>query len=370
MTTMKAAFSTAYGAPVQVGELPRPVASADQVLIKVHAASLNPIDVKRNAGALRQLRPQAFPMRQGYDVAGVVEDVGSEVTAFKKGDEVYARVDETDLGTVAEYVAAKAAHTAIKPANVSFVQAAAIPLAALTALQAFKRAGLSKGAKVFIPAGAGGVGHMAIQIAKYVLLACLFILLTCTRAYFEAGTVASTASTNKVAFVQSLGADIVVDYKKESYWDKLEHDYDFVLDTTGDLENELKILKVNKDAKVHSIALLPDSDEAARKFNATPGFFVRCFLDFKVPTPLRVFFYLRRRLPKYSRRGCINDRPRQSAPRSSTSSWTPVARIWRRSPSWSRQASSSPSSTRNSRWNRQPPPSSTWKTATRPEKLL
>lgn len=188
---------------IKIKDTPIPIPSADEVQIEVRAAGVNPVEWKITEGYLKDLLPHVFPIILGWDAAGVISQVGSSVKNLKVGDEVYAycRKPVVQWGTFAEFVCFTAEHVALKPKNLSFAQAAAIPLVALTAWQAlFDLAKVSKGQKVLIHAGAGGVGGMAIQLAK------------------NAGaTVYTTASKNNHAYVQKLGADVAIDYNQEDF---------------------------------------------------------------------------------------------------------------------------------------------------------
>jgi len=212
-------------------DIPVPEVKADEVLVKVHAAALNPVDFKRRSGKFPD--DSELPHVPGYDVAGVVVKVGSDVTKFKEGDEVYADVSEHPLknprrfGSLSQYTAVEEKVLAIKPAALSFAEAASLPLAILTAQEAFDRAGLKEGQTVFINGGAGGVGSLAIQLAKNV---------------YGASHVATTTSTGKVELVQSLGADKVIDYKNAKF-EELSEKFDVILDTVGECSKCVKILK-------------------------------------------------------------------------------------------------------------------------------
>ncbi|KAJ3281894.1 hypothetical protein HK104_011214 [Borealophlyctis nickersoniae] len=267
--TYRVAVYTAYGTPsqkVQVQSLPTDKllpTEPGHVLVQVRAASINPIDYKKGEGALKMVVPLDFPSKIGYDVAGVVLDV-KDGKKFKVGDEVFGRIGENEAGSLGEYVLTTEDKLARKPTSLTFEEAAAVPLAALTAYQTIERGtrGPDKeGAftKAFIPAGAGGVGMYGIQLARHA---------------FGFTTVATTVSEKKIDLVKSLGADVTVDYKKEKYEQTLK-DYDFVLDTTGDVANEVKILR--KGGWISSIAAIPDSAEMGSKFPL--GFFMSKILD-------------------------------------------------------------------------------------------
>ena len=190
---------------LRFGEMPMPEVGDNDVLVEVHAASVNPLDSKIRDGAFKQILPYRLPLVLGNDVAGVVTRVGANVRRFKPGDQVYARPDKDRIGTFAEYIAMDEAAVALKPANLTMEEAASIPLVALTAWQALVEiAQLRKGQKVLIHAGSGGVGTFAIQLAKHL-----------------GATVATTTSEANVDLVKRLGADIAIDYKKDSFEKRL-----------------------------------------------------------------------------------------------------------------------------------------------------
>jgi NADPH:quinone reductase-like Zn-dependent oxidoreductase len=225
---MRAAFIRKYGKNevVELGELPRPPITSRDVLIKIHAASVNPVDFKLREGGLRLLRSPPMPIILGNDLSGVVAEVGSEVTTFVPGDEVFARVDKDRIGTFCDYAAVQARHVARKPKNLSHVEAAAIPLVGLTAWQALTDFGsLGAGQKVLIHAASGGVGTLAIQLAKHLGV-----------------TVAVTAGGRNRQLCEGLGADLFVDYKTQRFEELLTR-YDLVLDTLGG-ETRLRSLPV------------------------------------------------------------------------------------------------------------------------------
>lgn len=225
---MKAAIIREYGQEVEITEIPKPELLADAVLVEVHSSSINPVDNIIRAGYMKEYIPIKFPFTMGFDVSGVIVEVGSDVSDFKKGDEVYARPSGQLGGTIAEYTVVNEKELALKPANISHLEAASIPLVGLTAWQALVAKGkLQKDQKVLIHAGSGGVGTLAIQMAKQV------------GAY-----VASTTSTTNVKMVKKLGADEVIDYKKQNF-EELLSDYDLVIDMMGGeiLEKSFKVLK-------------------------------------------------------------------------------------------------------------------------------
>lgn len=227
---MKAFILDRYGKKEQLraADVPEPELRDDDVLIQVHAAAVNLIDAKVRNGEFKLILPYRTPFVLGHDVAGVVVRVGPKVRQFKAGDEVYSRPDDLCIGTFAELVAVKEASVAIKPKNISMEEAASIPLVGLTAWQALvEKARLKKGQKVFIQAGSGGVGTFAIQLAKHL-----------------GATVATTTSSGNAALVKSLGADVIVDYKKDAFDEKLS-DYDVVLNSQDGktLAKSLGVLK-------------------------------------------------------------------------------------------------------------------------------
>src|SRR5204862_4587948 len=200
----------------------------DEALVEVHAAGVNLLDAKIRGGEFKLILPYRLPLVLGHDVAGVVVKVGTRVRQFKLGDEVYARPDDFRIGTFAEFVPVKEASLALRPKNLTMEEAASIPLVGLTAWQALiEKASLKKGQKVFIQAGSGGVGTFSIQLAKHL-----------------GATVATTTSTDNVNLVRSLGADIVIDYKKQDFAEVLR-DYNVVLNSLdkATLENSLRVLK-------------------------------------------------------------------------------------------------------------------------------
>jgi NADPH:quinone reductase-like Zn-dependent oxidoreductase len=213
---------------VRLGEMPEPEVRNDDVLVQVHAASLNQLDSKIRDGEFKLLLPYRLPLILGNYVAGVVVRVGPKVRRFKPHDEVYARPHQGRIGTFAEFIAINEADVALKPNNLTMEEAASIPLVGLTAWQVLiERANLKKGQKVLIHAGSGGVGTFAIQLAKHI-----------------GATVTTTTSTANVDLIKSLGADVVVDYKKEDF-EKVLSGYDVVLNSLdkNTLEKSLKVLK-------------------------------------------------------------------------------------------------------------------------------
>ena len=225
---MKAAVIREYGAAIEISDVPQPALLADSVLIEVHAASVNPVDGIVQAGYLKEMMPITFPFTMGFDVSGVVVEVGDQVSKFEIGDEVFSRPNGMQAGTIAEYAVIKEEELAIKPSNISHQEAASIPLVGLTAWQAMVTKGnLQKGQKILIHAGSGGVGTLAIQMAKHL-----------------GAEVATTTSANNFELVKNLGADVVIDYTTQEFEEELS-DYDLVLDMMGGetLEKSFKVLK-------------------------------------------------------------------------------------------------------------------------------
>ncbi len=226
---MKAFSIERYGKQAgRITEAPTPVVGEHDVLVQVHASSVNVLDAKIAKGEFKLILPYALPLVLGNDLAGVVLSVGSAVRRFKPGDEVYGRPPQQRIGTFAELIAVREDALARKPANMTMEQAASLPLVALTAWQVLvETAKLKKGQKVFIHAGSGGVGSIAIQLAKHL-----------------GAFVATTTSTVNVEWVKALGADLVIDYKQQNF-ETLLNDYDVVLNSLGPdaLVKSLDILK-------------------------------------------------------------------------------------------------------------------------------
>jgi NADPH:quinone reductase-like Zn-dependent oxidoreductase len=251
---MRAFTVERYGSKsgLRAGDVPDPEVGADDVLVRVHAASVNPLDYKIRDGEFKAILPYKVPFVLGNDMAGVVVGVGDAVQRFSVGDEVYARPDEDRIGTFAEFIAVRQDDVALKPSTLTMEQAASLPLVALTSWQVLvERARVRPGQKVLIHAGSGGLGTIAIQLAKHL-----------------GASVATTTSTANVELVKSLGADVVVDYKKQAF-ETVLHDYDVVLDSLGGetLEKSLHVLKPG--GKVISVAGPPDA-AFARELGANP----------------------------------------------------------------------------------------------------
>jgi NADPH:quinone reductase-like Zn-dependent oxidoreductase len=240
---MKAFVLKRYGKKekLQLKQIADPIVKDNDVLVQIYAAGVNLLDSKIRNGEFKLILPYKTPFTLGHDVSGVVTQVGSGVSKFKVGDEVYARPADHRIGTFAELIAINENDVALKPKNISMEEAASIPLVGLTAWQALvEKANLKKGQKVFTQAGSGGVGTFAIQLAKHL-----------------GATVATTTSAGNIDLVKSLGADIVIDYRKDDF-EKILKDYDVVLNSQDakTLEKSLRILKPG--GKLISISGPPD----------------------------------------------------------------------------------------------------------------
>jgi NADPH:quinone reductase-like Zn-dependent oxidoreductase len=248
---MKAVTIHEFGGPevLRFEDVPRPKPAAGEVLIKVFATSVNPIDWKIRDGLRKEKFPTTFPLILGVDVSGEIEEVGSNVQKFKKGDEVYSRPDPTKNGAYAEYVAVDASQVSLKPKTIDHNKAAAVPLASLTAWQGlFDFGQLQPKQKVLIHAAAGGVGTFAVQFAKW-----------------KGAYVIGTASQENIEFVKLLGADEVIDYKNEPFEKKIK-DIDLVFDTIGG-DTQKRSLKVLKDGGRLITTLKPENQDEARSKN-------------------------------------------------------------------------------------------------------
>ena len=261
---MKSLMITKYGdinSSLEEQDIPKPLVEANQILIRTYSSSFNPIDHMIVKGDYKAMGKVAFPAGIGRDVSGIVEEVGKNVRKFKIGDKVYSRINESFVGTMAEYVLSNVKDTALMPSNLSFDQSASIPLVGLTTFQALVDiAKLSKGENVLIHAGSGGIGTFAIQLAKHL-----------------GAHVTSTTSTKNISFVKELGADKVIDYTSQNYLDEGSV-FDVVYDTLGG-EHTLKSFKVLKNGgRVVSIAGTIDSI-AAEQFGLNK--FIRMILAFQ-----------------------------------------------------------------------------------------
>jgi NADPH2:quinone reductase len=253
---MRAIAIEAFGGSEQLRsmELPRPRPAAGELLLRVVAAGVNPVDWKLRQGLLRDLLPHRFPLVPGWDVAGVVEEQGAGTSSFRKGDRVwaYARKPVVQWGCYAEYVSLPESQVAAMPARLLFEEAAAVPLAALTATQAlFTRSGLPSGSTILIHGAAGGVGHFAVQLARH-----------------AGAHVAGTASSVNHPFVMGLGAEVVIDYTREDFAEALRRSHpggvDVVLDTVGGPTLERSFALLRRGGRLVSIVEEPDPALAER----------------------------------------------------------------------------------------------------------
>jgi NADPH:quinone reductase-like Zn-dependent oxidoreductase len=239
-------------------EVSKPTIQAKDVLIEVKAAAINPIDKSIILGNLKGMLPIPLPSTSAYDVSGIVVKKGDEVTNFEIGDLVYSRVPQEQMGTLAEFVVVTSNAVSKKPGNISFEEAASLPLAGLTALQSLEYAGIKENDKVLIHAGSGGVGSFAIQYAKA-----------------KGAYVYTTTSTSNVEWVKELGADRVIDYKTEDY-KAIVKDADIVFDTLGKNYTTEAFTVVKKGGMVVSV-VGPLDEESAKMFGMA---------DYKLPTEL------------------------------------------------------------------------------------
>ena len=258
---MKALQTIKYGEikdSVAFNEVGKPAVTANDVLIEVRAAAINPIDKSIILGNLQALLPLPTPFTSAYDVSGVVVEKGNDVGGFEIGDLVYSRVPQEQMGTLAEFVAVNSAAVSKKPGNISFEEAASLPLAGLTALQSLEYAGIKKNDKLLIHAGSGGVGSFAIQYAKA-----------------KGAYVYTTTSTSNVGWVKELGADRVIDYKTEDY-KSIAKDLDIVFDTLGQ-KYSLESFEVVKPGGMVVSVVGPLDEATAKMFG---------MMDYKLPEEL------------------------------------------------------------------------------------
>lgn len=256
---MKAIVINQYGSADELVEqdVPLPEIKDNQVLVELKATSINPVDWKMREGYLKEMLPYEFPIILGWDAAGIVKEIGKKVTAFQPGDKVFTRPKTNPTGTYAEYVAVEEDLVCSLPKNSSFNEAAAVPLTGQTAWVALVEIShIKKGDRVLIHGGSGGVGHLAIQIAKHF------------GAY-----VATTASGKNEEFVKSLGADEFINYKEQDF-ETLLSDYDIVLDTQGGETQEKSFSVLKRGGTLVSIAAPPDKEKATEKGIKTGYFFL------------------------------------------------------------------------------------------------
>lgn len=261
---MKSLMITKYGdinSSLEEQEIAKPALEENQILIKAYSSSFNPIDFKIVRGDFKAMGKVTFPIGTGRDVSGIIEEIGKNIKKFKKGDKVYSRVNESHVGTMAEYVVSNVKDIALIPSNLSFDESASIPLVGLTSYQALEDiAKLSKGEKILIHAGSGGIGTFAIQLAKHL-----------------GAHVTTTTSTKNISFVKGLGADKVIDYTSENYLDEGAV-FDVVFDTLGG-EHTLNSFKVIKnEGRVISISGAIDG-ATAEQFGLNK--FIRMILAFQ-----------------------------------------------------------------------------------------
>lgn len=246
---MKAIRIHEFGGPdvLELEDIAVPQPRADEVLIKVYASSVNPVDGKIVAGLSQEKFPTKFPLTIGWDVSGVIEQAGNQVRNFSIGDEVYGRPFPTQNGAFAEYIVIKANEIALKPRSIDHLQAAAVPLAGLTAWQGlFKFGKLEKGQKVLIHGASGGVGTFAIQFAKW-----------------KGAEVIGTASADNLAFIKQLGADQAIDHENQRFEEEVQ-EVDLVLDLIGK-ETQQRSLAVIKPGGILVTTVAPEYQDEARE---------------------------------------------------------------------------------------------------------
>ncbi len=248
MRTMKAVCIYSYGGPgvLVYEDAPRPLPSDGEVLVRVHAAGVNPVDWKIREGHLKDMLHHTFPLVLGWDVSGVVEALGANVSRLRVGDEVFSRPDISRDGAYADFIVIRESEVARKPESIDHIHAAALPLAGLTAWQTlFDAGGLTPGQRVLIHAAAGGVGSLAVQLAKW-----------------KGAHVIGTASERNHDFLRKLGVDQFVDYERERFEDAVQP-VDVVLDTMGGdtQERSWKVLK--RGGILVSIVSSPSAEAAA-----------------------------------------------------------------------------------------------------------
>ncbi|EQC29669.1 hypothetical protein SDRG_12673 [Saprolegnia diclina VS20] len=265
--TMQACFYTKFGKPtvLQMGPLPKAkLLAPEEVLVQVYAASINPIDYKRREGGLKAVLDTKWPQIVGYDLAGVVVLVGANVKQFHIGDEVYACLPHDRPGSLAEYTAIALLSMHLTKSVDTFVQAAALPISSLVALQTLRRLELREGQKFLLTGGSGGVGTLALQMAKNV---------------FKAGTIATTASQQKTHILTRLGADVVIDYTEQPF-EQVLNEYDVAMDCTSEAKKCMDC--VTQGGVVASIADTPppealeDFPELGGRTSCCLGFVLGC----------------------------------------------------------------------------------------------
>ena len=253
---MKAVRIHNYGGPevLQYENAPKPSPAPGEVLIRVNAAGVNPADWKVREGRLQQLVQHEFPLTLGWDLSGVIEEVGTGVSQFKHGDEVFSKPDTSRNGAYAEYIVVRESEVALKPKSLHHVYAAAVPLAGLTAWQAlFDIAHLKRGHRVLIHGGSGGVGHFAVQFAKW-----------------KGAHVIATASTKNQQLLRQIGVTQPIDYTTQRF-EQVATDVDVVLDTIGGDTQERSWEVLKKNGVLVSVVQPPDT-EKAREFGVRSAF--------------------------------------------------------------------------------------------------
>jgi NADPH:quinone reductase-like Zn-dependent oxidoreductase len=234
-------------------EIPKP--KTDEVLIKVYASSVNPVDQKIVAGEAQEKFPTRFPLTIGWDVSGVIEQVGDKVRGFGAGDEIYGRPFPTKNGAFAEYVVMKADEIALKPKSIDHIHAAAVPLAGLTAWQGlFKFGKLEKGQTVLIHGASGGVGSFAVQIARW-----------------KGATVIGTASAENLAFIKQLGADKAIDHDSQRFEEEVQ-EIDLVLDLIGGETQQRSLAVIKPGGRLVTTVMPQFKDEAKERKISVEGF--------------------------------------------------------------------------------------------------
>jgi NADPH:quinone reductase-like Zn-dependent oxidoreductase len=253
---MKAIRIHNYGGPevLKYEDAPRPQPQAGEVLVRVHAAGVNPIDWKVREGEMKDFWPHEFPLILGWDMSGVVEELGKGVSRFKIGDEVYGLPDPTRGGAYADHIVVRETELALKPDSLHHIRAAAVPLAVLTAWQAlFDTAELQPGQRVLIHAGSGGVGHFAVQLAKW-----------------KGAYVFATASTKNQDLLRKLGVDEPIDYTQQRF-ENVARNIDIVLDTIGGETQERSWSVLMKGGVLVSL-VQPPSEEKAKELGVRAAF--------------------------------------------------------------------------------------------------
>ncbi len=256
MKTMKAVCIYRYGGPevLVYEDAPRPHPDAGEVLVRVHAAGINPVDWKIREGDLKEMLPHTFPLVLGWDLSGVVESLGPGLTRLKVGDEVFSRPDIIRDGAYAEFIVVKESELALKPKSLDHLHAAALPLAGLTGWQTlFDAGGLSAGQRVLVHAAAGGVGHLAVQLAKW-----------------KGAHVIGTATAKNHEFLRKLGVDQVIDYNTERFEEAVQP-VDVVLDTIGG-DTQERSWKVLKPGGILVSITSPPKPEVAEKHGVRQAF--------------------------------------------------------------------------------------------------